>query len=77
MYIYIYIHINICHSRYCPSRKKEKEFFLVEADDDDDDVFCFLCFRLVMTNIVVDFSSFIAMLSIDHLLYSSPAGFLS
>jgi hypothetical protein len=57
MYMYIYIYINICHSRYCPSRKKEKESFLVGADDDDD-VFCFLCFRLVMTNIVVDFSSF-------------------
>jgi hypothetical protein len=58
--IYIYTHINICHSCYWPSRKKkEKESFLVEADDDDD-VFCFLCFRLVMTNIVVDFSSFIA-----------------
>jgi hypothetical protein len=34
----------------------EKESFLVGADDED--VFCFLCFRLVITNIVVDFSSF-------------------
>jgi hypothetical protein len=55
--IYIYIYIYICHSRFCSLRKK-KERFLLQADDDDDDVFCFLCFRLAVTNIVADFSSF-------------------
>lgn len=38
-------------------------FSLQTDDDDDDDVFCFLCFRLAKTNVVVvvvfvDFSSF-------------------
>lgn len=35
--------------------------FSLQTDDDDDDVFCFLCFRLAKTNVVVvfvDFSSF-------------------
>lgn len=59
--MYTQIYITICHRRCCPSRKKKENLFLVgvdDDDDDDDDVFCFLCFRLVMTNIVVDFSSF-------------------
>ena len=45
----------------CSLREKKKKtrenLFLLQADDDND-VFCFLCFRLAVTNIVDDFSSF-------------------
>jgi len=37
-------------------RAKRKDLFLLQADDDV--VLCFLCFRLAVTNIVDDFSSF-------------------